>query len=161
MERPTRKRNRLDIYDYSMPNAYFVTICTVERKNLFWANDIQRLSRPQDVRLSPYGEIVDRTIHEISNHYPSVSVDHYAVMPNHIHLLLQIHTDGDGQPVVAPSISRVIKHMKGAVTRQAGIPVWQKGFYDHVIRGEKEYQEIWNYIERNPMKWNQDELYRE
>ena len=82
-------------------------------------------------------------------------------MPNHIHLLLQIHTDGDGQPVVAPSISRVIKHMKGAVTRQVGIPVWQKGFYDHVIRGESDYQGIWNYIEGNPMKWFQDELYCE
>ena len=82
-------------------------------------------------------------------------MDIYTIMPNHVHLLLQIKGDEDGRAMPAPTISKVVQQMKGSVTKQVGTPVWQKGFYDHVVRGEKDYLEIWNYIAGNPMKWEE------
>ena len=55
--------------------------------------------------------------------------------------------------MIAPTISTVVQMMKGAVSKMAGFPLWQKGFYDHVIRNEKDYLDIWNYIEGNPSRW--------
>ena len=94
-------------------------------------------------------------------HYPAISVDHYAVMPNHIHLLLQIQTDSNGRPMVAPTISTVVQQFKGVVTKQIGQSVWQKLFYDHVIRNQQDYDEIWKYIDNNPAKWKEDCFYKE
>ena len=159
MEFPRRKQIRLAKYDYSSANAYFITICTKNRKNLFWQNVGAIIDRPENVPLTALGAIVRNCIEEIPTHYPAVSVDQYVIMPNHIHLLLQIHTDGNGRSMIAPTISTVVRLMKGAVSRTAGFPVWQKGFYDHVIRGEQDYREIWNYIEGNPGKWTEDKLY--
>lgn len=82
-------------------------------------------------------------------------------MPNHIHLLLRIESDEDGRPMAAPTVSTVIQQMKGYVTKQIGRPIWQKLFHDHVIRNEKGYQMIWNYIEENPMRWRDDCFYAE
>jgi len=61
--------------------------------------------------------------------------------------------------LIAPTISTVVRLLKGAVSKQAGFSVWQKGFYDHVIRNDNDYQDIWNYIEGNPGKWEEDKLY--
>ena len=159
MDLPKRKQNRLPAYDYSDANAYFVTVCTEGRKNLFWTNVGATNGRPQDISLSEQGRIVDEHIRQIPNHYPAVSVDCYVIMPNHIHLLLQIHSTADGRPMVAPTISTVINQMKGVISKNIGFPVWQKGFYDHVIRGEADYQETWQYIVGNPGKWADDKLY--
>ena len=91
MDRPSRKQNRLEHYDYSTPNAYFLTICTENRKSLFW----------KDVG----------------------------------------------------AISNVVRQMKGAASKRAGFGIWQKGFYDHIIRSEADDREIWEYIEGNPARW--------
>jgi len=61
--------------------------------------------------------------------------------------------------MIAPTISTVVRLMKGAVSKQTGMSIWQKGFYDHVIRNDNDYREIWNYIEGNPGKWTEDKLY--
>ena len=159
MELPTRQQNRLKEYDYSTPNAYFITICTEKRKNLFWTDVGAITDRPEHVPLTNLGRIVQQRIEDISKHYPMVSVDHYVIMPNHIHLLLQINTDVNGRSMIAPTISTVVRLMKGTVSKQAGFTVWQKGFYDHVIRNGNDYQDIWNYIEGNPSKWAEDKLY--
>ena len=156
---PQRKPNRLTEYDYSTPNAYFLTICTENRKNLFWKNVGAISDRPENVPLTNLGCLVRQCIIEIPMHYPMISVDNFVVMPNHIHLLLQIHTDADGRSLIAPTISTVVRLMKGTVSKQAGFSVWQKGFYDHVIRNDKDYQSIWNYIQGNPSKWTEDQLY--
>ena len=113
----------------------------------------------ENVYLTNLGIIAQQSIEKIPKHYPAISVDHYVIMPNHIHLLLQINTDVNGRSLIAPTISTVVRLMKGAVSKQAGFPVWQKGFYDHVIRNDKDYQDIWNYIEGNPDKWKEDKLY--
>lgn len=161
MELPQRKRNRLKDFDYSMPGAYFITICTKDRKNLFWENVGASIARPQDIILSEYGVIAEAAIRNISLTYPPLVVDHYVIMPNHIHLLLRIEIDKDGRPMVAPTVSKVIQQMKGYITKQIGWSIWQKLFHDHVIRSEKDYQKIWDYIEANPMKWVDDCFYTE
>lgn len=155
-EYQNRKNIRLTELDYSAPGAYFITVCTNKRENLFWKNVGATIGRPEDVRLSALGAIVKRTIEHISVCYPAICVDVYTIMPNHVHLLLQIKTDEDGRAMPAPTISTVVQQMKGSVTKQAGKTVWQKGYYDHVVRGEKDYEEIWAYIEGNPMKWEED-----
>lgn len=159
MDVPKRKPNRLESYDYSLPGGYFITICTKNRQYLLWDNVGASIARPQEASLSQLGEFVRETIGEISVHYPAVQVDHYAIMPNHVHLLLQILTDDDGRPMVAPTISTIVQQLKGAVTKKAGRSIWQASFHDHVVRGEKDYLEIWQYIQNNPAKWKEDALF--
>ncbi len=91
MELPKRKPTRLKEYDYSSPGAYFVTICTKDRKQLlskFIVGD-GVLDVPQNV-LTRYGKIADKYISQMSHFYDNISVDNYVIMPNHIHLLIQI-----------------------------------------------------------------------
>ena len=159
MELPKRKQNRLPYYDYSTPNAYFITICTQNRRNLFWKNVGAIIDRPENVPLNSSGIIVRQCIEDIAKHYSAISVDHYVIMPNHIHLLLQINTDDYGRSMIAPTISTVIRLMKGAATKHIGSTIWQKGYYDHIIRNEKDYLDVWNYIDGNPCKWADDELF--
>lgn len=155
----TRKRNRLDQYDYSTANAYFITICTCGKGNVLWRDVGAVIDRPENVPLSALGSIVQKSIAEIPVRYPAVTVDRFVIMPNHIHLLLQIHPDADGRSVIAPTISTVVRMMKGAASREAGFPLWQKGFYDHVVRNDVDYLDIWRYIEGNPGRWTEDSLF--
>ena len=159
MDLPIRKPNRLPHFDYSTPGAYFITICTKNRKNLFWADVGASIARPQKPALTQWGVIVENAIHKIPEYYPAVSIDHYVVMPNHIHLLLQIRTDEDGRAMLAPTISRVVQQMKGIVTKQIGCSIWQKLFHDHVVRSDKDYLKIWEYIDNNPARWRDDCFY--
>ena len=159
MALPVRKQNRLTEYDYCTPNAYFITVCTENRKNLFWMDVGAIIDRPKKVPLTNLGIIVQQSIESIPKHYPEITVDHYVIMPNHIHLLLQIHSDSNGRSLIAPTISTVVRLMKGTASKRAGFSIWQKGFYDHVIRNDNDYQDIWNYIEGNPGKWAEDNLY--
>lgn len=161
MELPKRKPNRLPDFSYNTPGAYFITICLQNRKPILWEGVGASIARPQIPPLSAWGKIVDASIRDIPSHYPAVSVDNYVVMPNHIHLLLQINTDADGRPLSAPTISVVVQQLKGAITKQIGFSIWQKLFHDHVIRNEQDYLKIWNYIDGNPSKWEEDCFYTE
>lgn len=158
MELPKRKQNRFKNYDYSQNGAYFITACTKDRHELLW--DVgARIARPQDAAaLSEYGVIIDAAIREIPEHYPCISVDKYVVMPNHIHMILAIANE-DGRAMRAPTIATIINQMKGYVTKQIGFSLWQKLFHDHIIRNEQEYQKIWEYIDTNPIKWEDDCFY--
>ena len=113
------------------------------------------------MNLSACGQVVDSAIKEIPKHYAAVSLDHYVVMPNHVHLLLQINTLESGRAMHAPTISTVVQQLKGAVTKHIGHSVWQKLFHDHIVRGDKDYAMIWEYIENNLTKWADDCFYRE
>ena len=150
---PKRKNIRLKNYDYSSSGVYFLTICTAERRNYFWVDVGATIGRPQDVILSEYGKIVNEAINNISLTYPSIEVDNYVIMPDHIHILLFIRPDEHGRPMVAPTISRVVKQFKGYVTKRIGHPIWQKLFIDHIIRNRNDYEEHVNYIYENPMRW--------
>ena len=113
MELPKRKPNRLPEYDYSTPNAYFITICTQDRKNLFWTDARAVVDSPENIPLTNLGMTAKQVICDLPRHYPAITVDHAVVMPNHIHLLLQINTDIDGRPMAArtalPSLAVVSK----------------------------------------------------
>ena len=160
-EFPMRKKNRLENYDYSSCGAYFLTICTKERRNCFWKNVGATIGRPQDVELSLYGKIVEDAINNIALVYPSISVDQYVIMPDHIHLLLMICADEYGRPMVAPTMSRVVQQMKGYISKRIGASIWQKLFYDHVIRNQQDYEEHIKYIYENPIYWRLDRLNEE
>lgn len=73
-------------------------------------------------------------------------------------ILIKTDNAPHGRSMIAPTISTVVRLMKADVSRRAGFSVWQKGFYDHVIRNEKDYREIWTYIVGNPGKWAEDRL---
>lgn len=149
---PIRKSNRLKNFDYSSDGLYFITVCVKKHENVLWNNVGATIGRPQEIILSEYGIIVDRAIKNIPAHYIDFKIDKYVIMPNHIHLLIRIDRPEIGRPMVAPTISTVVQQMKGIVTKQIGFSIWQKSFHDHIIRNEKEYLKIWEYIENNPLK---------
>ena len=151
---PKRKQNRLESYDYSTPGYYYLTICTQDKEKFLW--DSEKLLEGKPV-LSSAGLVVEKAIRDIPAHYPSVRVDLYTVMPNHIHLILQL-MEGEASPG-CPSVSTVIGQMKRVVSKTLQRSAWQKGFHDHAIRGEADYREIWEYIADNPRKWTEDDFY--
>lgn len=159
MQYPTRKTNRLSEYDYSSVGAYFITVCAYYRKCLFWESPCALPDSLSAINLSHFGVIVQNVITQIPIRYPHFSVDNYVIMPNHIHILLQIHADANGRQVAAPTIQTVVGHMKRAASMAAGTPLWQKGFHDHIIRSDSDYLAAWNYIDGNPSKWFDDDLY--
>ena len=162
MDLPKRKRIRLPNYDYSSPGANFITICTKEKRCTL--SDIAvgaAISRPPEVRLTRYGEIVDLAIRNIPSVYPNVSVDHSVIMPNHIHLILRLHHVEGGRMISAPTVSTVVGQMKRWASKQAGTALWQKSYHEHVIRNEDDYRQIWEYIENNPARWVEDRYYIE
>ena len=160
---PKRKPNRLKNFDYSSNGKYFITICTKNKQKILWNDDCvgaNCVRQSTELPLSLYGVAVKKEIEKISEIYSDViKVDMYVVMPNHIHIIFFI--DIYGRTKFAPTISRVIKQFKGAVTRQTGLSMFQKSFHDHIIRDEADYLKIWNYIDTNPAKWQEDCFYIE
>ncbi|MGN0572506.1 MAG: transposase [Acutalibacteraceae bacterium] len=156
---PKRKSIRLNGYDYSSCGAYFVTLCTKDKKKLFWNSVGANCVRPNEPPLSEIGKIVDYEINKISTIYNAVVIDKYVVMPNHIHMIIMILADEYGRPQVAPTVSRLVKQFKGSISKQVGFPVWQRSYHDHIIRNQSDYDEIWQYIDENPLKWQLDCYY--
>lgn len=154
MELQQRKPNRIEDYDYSLNGAYFVTICTQDREKIL--SDIVGDGFPVP---TPFGKIAEEMIGQIPVKYPDVVVDKYVIMPDHIHMLLRIdRTIGTGDP--SPTLGNIIGWYKYQVTKQvndltgnAGGRIFQRSYYDHVIRNQHDYNEIWQYIENNPKKW--------
>lgn len=154
MDLPKRKNIRLNDYNYSSNGAYFITICTKNKENLLWKNVGANCVRPLDqLTLSKIGIVIENEIYKLNTVYENIKVDKYQIMPNHIHLIIFIYEDSNGRTQFAPTISRIIKQFKGSITKQIGFSIWQKSFYDRIIRNEKEYQSVWNYIHNNPLKY--------
>ena len=149
---PKRKQIRIEEFDYSTPGAYFITICSLNREKIFWSFRRGELSSPANLPLTDIGIIVDNEIKKMNGIYNNVKVDKYCIMPDHIHLIVSINADALGRTQFAPTISRVIKQFKGSVTKQIGKSIWQKSFYEHTIRNRHDYEEIWQYIDNNPLK---------
>ena len=148
MTLPDRKKNRLENYDYSQYGAYFITICVKNRKKILSQIVGADTIRPYEIILSQYGKIVNKAINNIANIYENISVDKYVIMPDHVHMILRITNNG-GRMVSAPT---VIAGIKRYVSKKCGVSIWQKSYYDHIIRNQKDYNEIWEYIEHNPEK---------
>ena len=159
---PQRKRLRLPEYDYAQPGYYFITVCTRERKQEVLCSIEPAvgaiINRPPRISLTPLGRIVNETIRAIPDHYPGILVDQFIIMPDHVHLILSFRNIGpDGRQIAAPTpLSKIIQQMKRIASKQAGVPLWQKGFYDHVIRNDADLAETRQYILSNPLKWIED-----
>ena len=152
MEFVQRKINRIPEFDYGTNGAYFVTICTQDRKRVL--GDIVGDGFPVPKTI---GLLAEEYIKQIPEKYPGVYVDKYVIMPDHIHMLLRIDC-GTGNP--SPTLGNVIGWYKYQVTKEYNrcanaecTRLFQRSYYDHVIRNQRDYDEIWQYIENNPRKW--------
>ena len=156
-ELPVREQIRLQDYNYSSAGYYFITICVKDRHELLGkvVGDAH-LGVPL-LELTEIGEEVKRYVDNISSTYNNVKIDKYTIMPNHIHLIVIIK---DGTPRCASPtksvLAKVINAFKSLTSRKFGESMWQRSYHDHIIRGEAEYQRIWQYIDENPMNWQED-----
>ena len=143
---PQRKHIRLPNFDYSSNGAYFITICTKERKQIL--SQIEKtISNEAFVSLLPMGKIVQQFILEIPKHYLEISLLSYVIMPDHVHILLYAKQNDD-----SIQISRIIKAFKRLSAKACGERIWQDRYNDHVIRNEMDLQTKIEYIETNPLR---------
>ena len=161
MEYPKRKHVRLRDYNYGQSGAYFVTICTRDRRGVL--SEVTPPVGPDapigpQVRLTETGRVVERYIKSTQTAYPTVKIAHYVIMPNHVHLLVCLSGDGP-MGASGPTLPRIIKALKGLTTRETGQKIWQRGYYEHIVRTEQDYLEIWTYIDQNPARWARDEYF--
>jgi len=164
MEQNERKLNRLTNFDYSRNGLFFITICTIDRKKcLSEILDVgDGVLDVPIVRLTDYGKIVNDQINEINSVYAKLKIMKYVIMPDHIHMILFIsdyETENGGRPGAASptkSVNQIINGLKTISTKQIGFSVWQRSFHDHIIRNEREFLEICNYIDNNPINWVND-----
>ena len=116
------------------------------------------------IRLTRYGKIVEKYILS-TNNIEGVFVDKYVIMPNHIHLILCVNNDGMSRASSPTRQNSVVSHtvstLKRFVNKEIGENIFQRSFYDRIIRNRDEYMEICNYIYLNPQTWQQDELYNQ
>ena len=163
-ELPKRKATRLPEYDYSANAAYFVTVCTEGRRRVLGRIVGGGVLDAPSVQLSAYGTMAEETLLEMDAFYEDVSADAYIVMPNHVHFILRIHANRGPSRTPAPTNARLpafVSTWKRFTNRKAGKSLWQRSFYDHVIRNAAEYLRVWQYMEENPAHWVEDEYYRE
>ena len=171
MELPKRKQNRLENFDYSSYGAYFITICTKNRRKILsnivgdGAYDV-----PKTV-LTEYGKIVEKYILSTEK-IKNVFIEQYVIMPNHIHMIIfienkipkyeNLRNNGTSR---APSptnetIPHIVSTFKRFCNKDIGENIFQRSFYDHVIRNKQDYEQISKYIYENPTNWEMDELYQ-
>ncbi len=161
MEYPQRKHPRLKEYDYSQNGAYFITICTKNREKLLGRiaadpnNPKHTEQGMEQVQLSEIGQICRELLENIPSVYQGVCLDCYIIMPDHIHLLLQLDDSActGGQGSGRPTVPGILHGFKRLASRRAGRALWQESFFEHVIRNEVDLAETRNYILENPMKW--------
>ena len=166
----SRKSLRLKGFDYNTPGAYFITFCTQKRKQIL-SHIVGAIHESPELQLTPYGVIVDSVIQNIPEHL-HVTIERYIIMPNHIHLIAVI-TEEDmlceirESPQQARSIiSKLIGYIKMNASKSirqsyGKISVWQRGYYDHVVRDQYDYEALAEYIQENPLRWELDRFYSE
>lgn len=166
--RPNRRSIRLKGYDYSQAGAYFVTICTQDRVYLF--GEVV----DGEMRLNEWGEIVRQCWFDIPAHFPKAALDEFVVMPNHIHGIIVLVDSPVGATHASPlptqprgpqrqSIASIVGSYKSAVAKRInqqrgtpGAPVWQRNYYEHIIRNDESLNRIRQYIAENPLRWEVD-----
>jgi len=157
-QRHHRRSIRLKGYDYAQPGGYFVTFCVREH-----ACELGQIIDGK-MTLSDTGRIVHDFWIQIPVHFPNVSVDMFVVMPNHVHAILMIEGRGGVTPPLRPTLGQIVAYYKHQTTAQinqlddnAGVPFWQRGYYERIIRNERDLQAIRKYILENPLKWELDQ----
>ena len=171
---PIRKKNRLADYDYSQPGAYFITVCTKDRKcilsTIVGADARIGPGAPTPVGadahigpravLTPVGKVVEKYIQSIPG------IGEYVIMPNHVHMILRISATNilegpmwASAPTKA-SIPAMVRSWKILINKELGQSIWQRSYYDHIIRDEQDYLTRVQYIAENPAKWHFDDYFR-
>lgn len=168
--RHRRKSLRLRHYDYRQNGLYFITLCCKNRECLF--GEIYS----NKVVLNRLGKIAVQFWQEIPKYYPQVKLHQFVIMPNHIHGIIEIysveHWGECNSPLhkgfngTSQTVGAIIRGFKSAVTSWARKntkhwDIWQRNYYEHIIRNEKSYHEISEYVENNPILWIQDRFYIE
>ncbi|MDP4010222.1 MAG: transposase [Candidatus Shapirobacteria bacterium] len=171
------KSARLEGRDYSLPGFYFITICT-HNKNKFFGKIING-----KIKLSKVGKIVETNMILLSNRFNNIVIDIFVIMPNHIHIVFKINKCSNEflgrdainrvstnqiniipNPMKQFSLGTVIRYFKAKVkfdtNRQKLFFTWQSRYYDRIIRTEKEYWAIKQYIDNNPKNWQKDVCYK-
>ena len=173
-----RRSIRLQRYNYSQSGAYFVTLCTHNNKNLFGSlegnnSSVGANNHSPAVALNDAGLAVNRCWAEIPNHFPFVELDAFITMPNHVHGILLVTADegltvparraNDDSPLhggTSGTLGSIVRGFKIGVTKwfRQNRPdietVWQRNYYEHVIRNDDELSEVRQYIANNPVKTN-------
>ena len=153
---PKRKNPRLINYDYSLAGMYFLTICTKDMKSYF--GDIVGL----EMQLSVLGKIVEDVYKQHIASYSSIDDICHVVMPNHFHclVLLKEHQVVSVQQFVRSFKAKVSQECNRRILKGECLDIdgriWQQNFHDHVVRDNEDYQNIANYIVKNPERWNND-----
>lgn len=163
-----RRSIRLKNFDYTQPGAYFVTIVTHDRKCLF--GDIEN----DCITHTLAGQCVLAIIGALPEHF-SIQINNMVVMPNHVHILLtMLNKESDtpksqtdlrkGSP--AHSVSAIVQNLKANSSRHIHRivnnqdSVWQRNYYEHIVRNQDDFDRIYTYIENNPLTWQKDELWK-
>jgi REP-associated tyrosine transposase len=159
---PTRKTLRLPNHDYSHAGPYFVTICT--------QNKVCSLGTVQGehVDLSPTGKVVRESWYSLPERFPRIVLDEFIIMPNHLHAILSFVGEGLAPPSSGCSLPSVIGAFKSISTirinrllKRANQPLWQRSYYDHIIRNGDDMKNAQRYILENPLMWSLDPEYPE
>ena len=164
MDAPRRKPSRLPEHDYSAPGAYFVTICTQNRRQILSTVTVgtDALGGPT-VQLTDIGKIAEKYLLS-TDRIGGLHVEKYVIMPNHVHMILVIEgrngPPGASAPTAA-SIPDAVGAWKRLVHREVGQKIFQRSYHDHVIRNEEDFRAVWEYIENNPARWAKDRYYTE
>ena len=161
-EFPKRKHPRLASYDYSQPGAYFVTICTHNRRCTL-STIVGRGLAPAEIQYTEYGRIAELQLRLLEKRYANLKIDRFVIMPNHIHVILILENDTAGASP-RPTIMDIVCAYKSITTRECKRvkhidKLFQTSFHEHVVRGRKDYEEIAEYICNNPKQWELDNLY--
>jgi putative transposase len=157
---PNRKLIRLQNYDYSRQGLYFVTICSQDRQCLFGSvtND--------NIFLNDAGKMLEYWWKELENKFEQVSLEQYVVMPNHLHGVILLNTTGGH---IGPRLQEIIQWFKTMTTneyirgvKQGNFSVfnkklWQRSYYEHIIRNEEGLNKAREYILNNPLQWHLDQ----
>ncbi len=169
----SRKTLRLKHFDYSSNGLYFITVCTYGKENFFGKITDGKMF------LSPCGKIAEEEIGVVNQKRQGqyIEITKYVIMPNHIHMIICIfkpdffheYKQEDFSKPVSQAISSVMRSYKAAVTKrvrensdETNMPyrIWQSRYFDNVIRNEKAYAKIYDYIETNPLRWEKDKFFK-
>lgn len=162
---PYRKSTRLQGYDYSNEGLYFITICVNERK------PILGIVKDWEMNLNDNGKIVLNCWYDLPNHYDNVILHDFCIMPNHIHGIIQLSNERAGlKPAPTTKtihpLSEIVRALKTFSSRKInerngtqGCPLWQRNYYEHIIRSDSMYTTISDYIKENPKRWIYDQFY--
>ena len=144
MDLPQRKPNRLPGYDYGQNGAYFITVCTVDRKRIL--SDI--VGDDAHIVPKPIGEVVEKYIRN------APEIEKYVIMPDHIHMIIRLD-DGAmrASPPTKNRVAGIVRSIKALTTKEVGEAVFQRSYYDHVIRNQEDYVALAEYIQTNPLRW--------